>query len=251
MSLDEEIAILQFGQGVRADVDLLVQFAGLDNEARHLRLMELGFLVGQSKLTEADMKQALATSSLGVGYSPCVGLKLHRLSISRPGNEPEADYKFMLHLFKAVYQRRVASQPQNPANWWYWDLSQSGIEQRIQLVYQELVNDLYNDPGFRSEFASLAKLYHDAKSKRVRSPELPVQVNQYHFDFITYDELRTESIKLLADKMRQAIMVLIHSLEKALLKKYQLEPAQTGRLIFAVIERHMRETYDTDLFGQP
>lgn len=251
MSLDEEIAILQFGQGVRADADVLAHFVPLDTEERRLRLMELGFLISQSKLTEADMAQALASSSLGTGYTPCVGLKLHRISISRPGNEPEADYKFMLHLFKAAYQRRVASQPQNPANWWYWDLSQPGIEQRIQSVCQELVNDLYNNPGFRSEFACLAKLRHERELKQSRRPEPPVQASQYHFDFVTYDEVRTESIKLLADKTSQATMLVLHSLEKALLIKYKLEVTQIERLTAAVIERHMRETYDTDLLGQP
>ena len=60
MSLEEEIAINQFGQGVRSVADLLDQFTELDENQRRQRFFDLYCHVWRSELVDSDIEQALS-----------------------------------------------------------------------------------------------------------------------------------------------------------------------------------------------
>lgn len=258
MSLEEEIAIHQFGQGVRSAADLLDQFTQVDGLQRSARFFDLYCHVWRSELVDSDIEQALAGCSVTATDATYDFLNLHRLRagsknilfIPDTSNPPEGTlekaYELLLYLFKADYQRRFALEKENPTIWWYWDLSNGDTVQGILTRHQELVDEVYTAPNFRSEFVSVAKLLHDHKGlSQARSPK-PVPEHQNQFDFLTYDEIMTEFVQ--GSKYSRAIALLRNSLEKALSIRYRLNADQARRLTLDVINRHSQETYNTKLF---
>lgn len=124
--------------------------------------------------------------------------------------------------------------------------------QGILTGYQQRAEKSYAHPSFRSEFVSLAKLwYEDMISSRAKykEPE-PAPKPQTHFDFVDYNEIVTESIEWNDDKLTRAITLLRDSLTKAISVRYAIDTEQARKLVFDVVERHLRETYHTDLMGE-
>lgn len=260
ISLEKELAINQFGQGVDSDPTLLDQFIQLDKDQQQERFFDLYFHTWKLELVHADVEQALADCSLKATDATYSFLNLHRVKtglkylIDMPDTENppegtlEEPYKLVLYLFKAAYQRRFKLEKENPANWRYWDLSRPEIVKSILTRHKELIEEVYNTPSFRSEFVCIAKLWHDSRLlQQTKEPE-PAQESLNQFNFLTYDELVANSIKLYTDKYCRGISVLLHSVGKALAAKYGLDKEQTIRLEMAIIERHLRETYNTGLF---
>ena len=163
-----------------------------------------------------------------------------------PKGDYELAYKFLLFLFKAAYQRR--SVLGNPANWRYWNLSSPNVIQDIRTRHQEALEQVYANSSFRSEFACIAKLWHERRTLQQAKRQEPAPEPDNHFTFLSYDEMLTESIKTFTDKQMQGVRLLSHSLEKALSLQYGFDADEVRRVIDDVVERHLRETYDTDLF---
>lgn len=262
MSLDDEIALYQFGQGVRSVADLLDHFSQLDEPEKRKRFVHFYCQVAGSSLVESDIEQALTDCTLNATDPIYTYLNLHRLAtgskrvicIPHTANPPEGNlddpYKVLLHLFRIDYQRRFALERGNSANWRYWDLSNPEIVQGILTRHQALVEEVYTNPSFRSEFVSLAKLWNNRKTleqARYREPE-PTPDRQTHFDFLTYEEMVTVSNKLFDNEYSRSINVLLHSLNNAFSVRYKLDTEEARRLVFDVIERHLRETYHSDLY---
>ncbi len=260
MSLEEEIVLNQFGQGVRSVANLLDQFIQLEEAQQRKQFVDLYCQVWEFKLVDADVEQALADCSLKATDLIYAYLNLHRLTtglknvicIPHSANPPEGRldkaYQLLLYLFKTDYQRRFALEKGNSTNWWYWDLSDSEISQGILTRHRELVDEIYNTPGFWSEFAVIAKRWYDDELLTQTQFQEPAPGSQTHFNFLTYDEVVTESVMLFDDKDSRAIGLLRHSLAKALSVRYRLAAEQVNRLIVDVIERHLQETYNTGLF---
>ena len=261
MSIEEEIAINQFGQGVRSVADLLDQFIELDENQRKIWFFDLYCHVGRIALTDSDIEQALADCSLTATDATYDFLNLNRLkavfksilrihNILDTGNLPDGSlekaYQLLLYLFKKDYQRRFALEKENPATWWCWDLSNSEITQGILTRHQALIDEVYTTPGFRSEFVSVAKLLHEHTGLPETRPPKPTSAHRNQFNFLTYDEMMTEFVQ--GSKHSRAIALLRNSLEKALSIRYRLNADQARRLTMAVIERHLQETYNTGLF---
>jgi len=140
MSLEEEVAVNQFGQDVRSNESLLQHFSQMSEPTKREYLNDLANLVWQSKPLEADIEQAITDSMLKPTYTPCVVLRTHGLKIglnqivNLPVNELEKVYRLMLSLFKEAYRRRFELEKGNPNKWWYWDLSADEATEKVLLT---------------------------------------------------------------------------------------------------------------------
>lgn len=254
MSLDEEIALYQFAQGVRPAADLVGDEGHPSEQKRTERFFDLHALIRQSKPTTADVQQALMDSSLtaaDIAHSFVhVGelrFDLHSV-MNLAGDDYTKAHTFLLHLLKVVYPRRATLG--NPADWRYWDLSSAAVIHNLRTKQQAVLEEVYADASYRSEFVHMAKLWYERITRlKTRSAE-PDPEPQTHFTFMKYDEMITESIKAFTDKQIQGIHALSHSLEKALAKRYGFEASDLNRIIHEVIERHLRDTYHTNLSGE-
>ncbi|GAB3743414.1 DUF5958 family protein [Spirosoma lituiforme] len=136
MTLEEQVAVNQFGQGVLSVESLLLHFSQMSEARKRHYLTYLSDLIWQSKPVEADIEQAIIDSLLKSTYTPCVVLRTHRLKIginqlvTLPVNELEKVYRLMLSLFKEAYQRRFQEEG-NSGKWWYWDLSTDDVIERV------------------------------------------------------------------------------------------------------------------------
>jgi hypothetical protein len=252
MKLAEEIILYQFAQGVHPVADLVKRFSQLDEGEKMRHFLELNSIIRKLKSTEDDFQQALSDNSLAEGDLPAVFFKDNRLKVGvyNMSNLQEGDYEkaytFLLYLLKTAYQRQAALK--DPTDWRYWDLSNPEVVQNIQTRHQEAVEAVYANPSYRSEFASIAKLWHERYESRKPKSQEPVPERQTHFTYMSYEEMISESINVFNDKQTFGIDVLRHSLEKALAKQYLVNKEEANRVIWEVIERHLRETYNTDLF---
>ncbi|GAB4056170.1 DUF5958 family protein [Spirosoma litoris] len=257
MSLEEEIAIVQFAQGVYLDKDLLDQFSQLSEKEKEKWFFGPLALLRRLKLTYSDIGQAITDSLLTSTDTACVALMTYLLKpgatsmanlsalINLSGDDRTKAYKLLLHVFKIAYQQRLAFEASGSTNWWYWDLSSNEVVQNLLKRHQELIHKTYINSGFRSEFVSLAKLYNDRNTMMQSSNQGSGLIVQTQFDFLTYDELMTECI--VGNKYERGRVFLLHSLQNALTVEYRIDSDQAGRLVMAVIDQHMQETFNTRL----
>ena len=281
MSLEEEMVICQFGQGVYSVGDMLEQFNRLDKEHQRKEFLNLYFQVLDAKLDESDIEQALTDCSLNATDAIYDYLHLHSLATGfkgivcvpeteRPprGNFDKA-YELLLHLFKIDYQRRLdqyahtgqstrtkfkidyrprsSQENESPTDWRYLDLSNNETVQGILTRHRELVEQVYAHPSFWSEFVCIAKQWYESIFLGQSEPENPAPERQTHFDFLTYDELMTKAALSFDFKGAYGISRLRQSLTQALAIRYVLTAEQANRLVVDVVERHLRETYGSDL----
>ena len=254
MSLEDELVIIQFAQGLHPEADLLDSFRQLDATKQHRQLFDLLVLLKQPNLTDAEIEQANAHSSSKTVSNPLFiqHTKLIKigLRINMAEGELENSYHIVLDLFKKAYQRCFDQEKDSSTSWIYWDLSSSETVQSILIKHKEMVADLYRNTSFRSEFASLAKLWYTnvmLKEELYREPD-PLAEPQTHFNFLSYDELTTTSIPgATISKELQGIDVLLNSLRKATSIRYKLDSDQAGRLVLDVMRHHLQETHNMQL----
>lgn len=254
MSLENELVIIQFAQGIYPKADLLDSFRQLDEAKQCKQLFDVTALLRQLKLTDADIEQVNARSSSETASNPFL---IQRPKLSKVGLrinmslvELNSSYSILLDLFKDAYQRSFEQEKDYSNNWIYRDLSNDGIVQGIFMQRDIMIEDLYSSTSFRSEFISLAKLWHKdrmLKEELYRKPE-PADEPQSYVNFVSYDEVMTTSIPVAAiSKELRAIDILLHSLQKATSIRYKLEPDQASRLVLDVLRRHLLETYNIQL----
>jgi Family of unknown function (DUF5958) len=246
MSLEEEIAIYRFGQGVYPADELLRQFTQLVETDKEMQLFALHSLIEKVKPIDVDVDQAIAASGLDPGDSACVALKTYRWHVGTMyslQNDIDHIYTLQLHLFKQAYQRQLALEKDNSTNWRYTDLSQDETVQDLLVNHQSLAEEIYANPGFRSEFMSLVKLWHNAKTPSVsKSPEIASE-SQTKANFMSYDDMVTNWVNQFANKNIQAALLLQRALRKGLAVRYKLDVGDSLRLLVEVLKRHMVETY--------
>lgn len=247
MSLEEEITLVQFAQGRHPVTELLAEYSKLDAAGRGNRLMNLTEFLAQLKPNELDNTQALAESKLDDTYSPRFfsGNKKRTITIYyfRAEEDSEKDYRYLLYLFKVMYQRLIGEKNEEAANWWLWDLSNQAMAETVLTQHQERIDNVYGDLGFQAEFVCMAKLWFDRYTKNKASEATPT-----YFHFLTYDEILTEYSQSWATISRHPIGLLITAVQNALAKKYRLTALEANRLLMAVLERHFRVKYNTGLF---
>ncbi|MCX6216079.1 DUF5958 family protein [Spirosoma sp.] len=248
MSLDEEIAICQFGQGISLVNELQSHFVHLDDELKKIYLYELYDLIRQLNPLEADLDRALADSPLDASYTPSVNLKSGWLNLERSTLkklEEERNFIFLLYLYKTTYKRNYILNQDNATAWQYQDLSKPEVVQNILTTHHNLLETIYNDPSYRTEFLSLAKLWHDQFNFRdPNQPEpTPSRANQFHF--LDYDELVTASLNMFSLKTMRSSVILRHSLEKALSIQHKIDSQRAKRLVIEIARRHLREKYNS------
>ncbi|GAB3767469.1 hypothetical protein GCM10028818_00320 [Spirosoma horti] len=259
MKLEEEIAINQFGQGALSEADLLDAFAQLDASQQRKQFVQLYFYVSSQNLAASDIDQARAACSLTAEDPVNSYLNLEYLKIGSRGviytphsaEPPEGDlvkpYKVMLYVFKANYQQRYATEKDSSATWRYRDFSKSETVQDILDTHQRLAEEIYANTSFRTEFKTMAKLWHKRhelmQALRQEAPAEP----QTRFDFVRYDQIEHNPTWKAANQCMQSCALLRSSVDKALFRQYGLDIDDIRRLTLNVIDRHMQETYSRGL----
>jgi hypothetical protein len=246
MRLEEEILINQFAQGVYSDETLLTRFSQLDEAGQSRQFMELSFLIWQiliwqMKTIEADAAQALLDSSLGSTYVP--GMKVTKLmvrisSLDVSGKDPVKEYTFLLYLYKVAYQRLFAGEKSNPASWLYQDLSKPETVQSILDTHQSLVDRLYANTSFHTEFAALAKHWHQCVIPEPASDPEVTPVRQENFSFMSYKEIIDYPLDEFIGKRPSGIGLLCNALANALIIQFKVTDKQARRLIQDVVAKH-------------
>lgn len=252
LSLSDEITFNQFGQGVVSELALLERFSQFNEEQKRMRVLSLFTLARQSKLNEEDIKQVLTdVPPTKPDQSPFSILYTSRLNkglrINLAETELDNSFVLLLRLFKTAYQRCYEREKGNIANWWYWDLSKPETVQRIVSRHNELVEEVYNDPGFKSEFSCIAKLWNKRKENRGIPQQDPTPDSPTRFNFLSYDEIVYSSMIACWDKTLHSIMALENALKNALSKRYGLPIELIERVTNNVIERYYREMYNSGL----
>jgi len=261
MSLEEEIAINQFGQGALSEADMLGSFTQLDASTQRKQFVRLYLYVTSHKLTASDIDQALAACSLTTEDPVNTYLNLPYLKVGSRGvlyiphteEPPEGDlakpYTVLLYVFRVNYQRRYAEEKDNSTMWWYRDFSTNETAQAILDTHHRLTEEIYANASFRSEFMTMAKLWHahDLLVKASHQDPPPTEP-QTHFDFVRYDEISYDPSWAKASQRMQACALLRSSVEKALLKQYGLDINEIRRLTLDVISRHMQEMYSSGIY---
>ncbi len=249
MKLEDEIRIVQFAQGHYPEASVLVDFSRLTEIGQWKRLVEVSNLLDRFGLTDSDIEQANAQFS--TGNNPALLLLRHPgkakpgLRVNMTNSEFKDAFPVLLNLLKKAYNQYGDPEKPGTANWWYWDLSDRALVERIQTSHQERVDELYNTPGFRSEFMSLARLWHDnhvRSQAEFHEPDSQKKI-QTHFDFITYDDVMDRSIATSVDKISYGISMLLNSLSKAIAKRYTLDSEKPVQLVLDVMGKYYQESY--------
>ncbi|GAB3717558.1 DUF5958 family protein [Spirosoma lituiforme] len=255
MSLEEELSIHQFGQGALSEAGILDSFAQLNASQQRKRFVRLYFYVAGLKLLASDVDQAmvdcflttenpinkylnlsyLRIGSKGVIYTPCME--------EPPGGDLVEPYKVLLYVFKANYQRRYSTEKDNPTKWWYRDFSNPETAQAILDTDKQLAEAIYANVSFRSEFVTMAKLWHTYQLYQQASTSTASAGPTTNVKFVSYAQIERAPAWTAAYDTMQACATLRRSVEKALARQYGLDSDEAQRLTLAVIDRHMQETY--------
>ncbi|GAB3543870.1 DUF5958 family protein [Spirosoma fluminis] len=254
MSLEEEIQAYQFAQGVRSEADLVSRFNKEDEELKAMWLFDVSSLLFRLGPFDADTEQFISTASMTptdpgaqlIRRSSYQGGHL-RFVLDTSGNGLVKSHETLPIVFKAVYERITPSESDKSIKWWYWDLSCNEVVQAILTRHQDLVEATYTNPDYRSEFNSIAKLWNERHKPKQPKADEPAPDIPGKFTFVTYDEVMTAHTALTNNKPWQGIRVLTKSLSKALVKRHTLDSDSADRIVWDVVERHLRETYHTDL----
>jgi len=251
MSLEEEITICQFGQGLYAATHLLELFEQVDEVSQYGQLLELHSFLWRIEPDEPRVEQALLQETKRV-TSPAVVNRMYtsKSKLSRTFHLLEGDnkarYASLLSAFKTCYQPRYAAEKANPTNWWYRDLSDPAVVQEILASHHRLVDELYHHPSYSSEFVCLARLWNDEIAERLAESLELTPKHTAPYAFVSYDEISEQFGNVSSSRNSQARSILTHSLRKALSKQYKLDYENAIRIISEVTRLHLRSKYNVD-----
>jgi transcription initiation factor IIE alpha subunit len=144
MDLKNEILINKFGQNLVKIDHLNKEFDTLSLLEKREYLHELIFFILQSKVSNSDIDLAIIKSGLKPTFTPCVLLKKRGVNnnsllsiLNLPDNELNKVLYLFLNLFQIGYEKRYNIEQNNINKWWYWDLSEPNIEDKIYNLYNK------------------------------------------------------------------------------------------------------------------
>jgi hypothetical protein len=137
MEIEEQILINKFGQNL-VEISLIEEkFKSLGLSEKRNFLNDMIFFIMQSKPKEDDITEAISQSKLKKTFTPCIllakGVENHNLLriVNLPENELEKSLLLFLSLFKVAYKRKFELERNNTSKWWYWDLSNDSMIEKI------------------------------------------------------------------------------------------------------------------------
>lgn len=138
MELQQEILINKYGQDIIESSTIIDNFLELHTREEQFDFLDyLLFCIMQSKPINDDIDKAILNSGLKSTYTPCVILKkgvdnnnLKKI-VQLPDNERLKGLNLLLSLFKIAYKRRFISEKNHPNKWWYWDLTDPELENKV------------------------------------------------------------------------------------------------------------------------
>ncbi|SFN92271.1 hypothetical protein SAMN05421594_4726 [Chryseobacterium oleae] len=141
LGIIDQIFINKYGQDLVNIDPFKILFSNFNIENKRDYLEGIISLIIQSKPQNEDIEPAIKASGLRPTFTPCVLLKKgvanHNLIklINLPDFELEKTLVLLMSLFKIGYKRRFIEEKNNPDKWWYWDLSDRNIEDKILKNY--------------------------------------------------------------------------------------------------------------------
>ncbi|WP_128544054.1 DUF5958 family protein [Larkinella soli] len=259
MSLEEEIELNRFGQGLVPVEDLLRQYREATEEEQSGLYSNVSFHLMDFDPDEESVRKALEEAGVAeddhlAEMARHAYLKRKKfVKMSYPVEPSDQAYHFLLCLFRADYQQRFAAENDQSKNWWFWDLSDPKVIDAILTTRRNRVDAVYNDPGYRGEFEALAKLHYEDKRRMAAQFKEPDPKAVPVDKFLNYDELLTESLKVNKEmeKFNKPIFALNQALYKALSRQLGLDEKETRAIMAEVVDRHMREKYGEGYFDVP
>jgi Family of unknown function (DUF5958) len=138
MKIEDQILLNKFGQGLLSADDVIAIFDSIDIEDKKAFFSDLIDLIIQSKATDEDVEPAIRFSGLKHTFTPCIlllrgGTTSHNLAkiADLPLNEAKKSFVLLVHLFRLAYQRRFHHEKNDPNKWWYWDMSDDEVVEKI------------------------------------------------------------------------------------------------------------------------
>ena len=142
LGIIDQIFINKYGQGIIGIDPFKVLFSNFNTRNKRDFLEGIISLIVQSKPMNDDIDAAIKESGLKPTFTPCIllgkGIANHNLSklANLPESELEKTLILLMNLFKIGYTRRFMEEKNNPDKWWYWDLSQPNIADKILKNYE-------------------------------------------------------------------------------------------------------------------
>ncbi len=137
LPIEKAILLNKYGQGLIKNTLLLDKFLALVLEEKRNYLRDIISLIIQSKAKDENIETAITESNLKPTFTPCVLLRkgisnqnLQRI-VELPENELSKSFILFLELFKVAYRKRFDIEKNDPAKWWYWDLSNESNLNRL------------------------------------------------------------------------------------------------------------------------
>ncbi|MGV3558211.1 DUF5958 family protein [Larkinella arboricola] len=247
MSLEEEVMIVEFAQGIRSEDDLFDHFRQLNDDDKTDRIFDMTRLIGELEPTNFEIEQASANMptrsagpvEIGVYFPRKKRLTQVSLRIDLANDVLEKSYLTLLKLFKATYQRQFVLERKNAVDWWFQDLADNNAVANILTNHRALVEEIYQHPGFRGEFASIAKLHQASQMLRAAKVQNAQSSASGTYHFVRYEEIVTASIE--DNKYNYAAFMLSGSVMRALSKRYHLKPFRAVQVMQEVVGRYTRE----------
>lgn len=141
LKIEDSILLNKFAQGLTTNNELVTSFSNYKLDQKIAYLEEIIALIIQTRPQEEDIEFSIQESGLKPTVTPCVllrkGLASHNLKKISSLKEDELNKSLLLllSLFKVSYQRRYNQEKNHPHKWWYWDMADEKILDKINKLY--------------------------------------------------------------------------------------------------------------------
>lgn len=141
-SIQEEVILNQYAQGIKLESELLEWYNSYDIEKKRSILIEIWSLANQARVTKEDVENARITAGLKTTHTPVRILYSEKLPLKNrgykladlKGKEQVQAFLLILNCFAIAEQRRKSKCDANKKNcnhWWHQDLSNAQLIQEI------------------------------------------------------------------------------------------------------------------------
>lgn len=142
LSIQEEIILNQYAQGINSASDLLDWYNSFDNDKKRSILVQIWSLANQAKANEEDVENARIIAGLKVTHTPVKMLYTEKLPFKNrgfkladlKGKEQVQAFLLILNCFSIAEQKQKCKcdiDKKNCNHWWHQDLSNSQLVQEL------------------------------------------------------------------------------------------------------------------------